>query len=76
METVRRLADLIADGTLVPFMGSGVSASAGLPTWMELLDLLASDLPGRPDKEDWFNKLSALDQAHIVRGDPKQDAVR
>lgn len=69
LETVRRLADLIADGTLVPFMGSGVSASAGLPTWLELLDLLASDLPGRPDKKDWFKKLSALDQAHIVRGD-------
>ena len=69
MEDVRRLAALIEQGRLVPFMGSGVSATAGLPSWGELLELLAADLPDKPDPKGWFQSLSALDQAHVVRGD-------
>lgn len=68
MDEVRRLAKLIEQGRLVPFMGSGVSATAGLPTWGELLELLAADLPDKPDPSGWFRGLSALDQAHVVRG--------
>lgn len=69
MEEVRRLVKLIEQGLLVPFMGSGVSATAGLPSWGKLLELLAADLPDQPDPKGWFNELSALDQAHVVRGD-------
>lgn len=69
MGHVRRLADMIKEGRLVPFMGSGVSASAGLPSWSALLASLTSDRPDKLDPQGWFSKLSALDQAHVVRGD-------
>src|SRR5690606_10090552 len=36
-----RLADLAKRGLLVLFLGSGISAGAGLPVWTTLLNLLA-----------------------------------
>ncbi len=63
----QRLADEARTGQLVPFIGAGVSASAGLPTWGGLLEklLAESDLPA--DEHDGFRRLGALDQAHVLR---------
>lgn len=43
-----RLAQHLADGQLVLFLGAGVSRSAGLPDFAELLQHFAADAP-RPD---------------------------
>ena len=40
----RRLARLCSEGHLALFLGAGVSAGAGLPTWTQLLELLDSSL--------------------------------
>jgi hypothetical protein len=41
-EQARRLSEHAANGQLVLFLGSGVSAGAGLPTWQELIEKLAA----------------------------------
>ena len=41
LDHARRLGDLARMGRLVPFMGAGVSVSAGAPTWAELIEKLA-----------------------------------
>lgn len=52
-------------GRLVPFIGAGVSATAGLPLWNELVASLSGDLPAA-ERED-FDRLNVLDQAHVLR---------
>ncbi|MCC3271091.1 SIR2 family protein [Arthrobacter gengyunqii] len=63
----QRLADYALEGKLVPFMGAGVSMSAGAPSWGQLLDGLASEARlSEPDKTS-LRKRSNLDQAGILR---------
>lgn len=59
--------DAIA-GRLVPFMGAGVSMSAGAPSWNQLIDLLADDahIPGH--LRESLKHRSSIDQAEIVMG--------
>ncbi|GAB3818129.1 SIR2 family protein [Tessaracoccus terricola] len=68
-DRVNELAAKSRAGKLVPFMGAGVSASAGLPTWRALLVGLSQGRITEEDASGWFQKLSALDQAQVVRGD-------
>lgn len=42
LQQARRLAAEAARGRLVPFMGAGISVSAGAPTWAGLITALAS----------------------------------
>lgn len=53
-------------GRLVPFIGAGVSATAGLPMWGDLLSALAD---GRiaPAHRAEFDSLGPLDRAHVLR---------
>ncbi|GAB3818148.1 SIR2 family protein [Tessaracoccus terricola] len=67
-DRVNELAAKSRAGKLVPFMGAGVSASAGLPTWRALLVGLSQGRITDDDASGWFQKLSALDQAQVVRG--------
>jgi hypothetical protein len=62
-----KLAQSARSGALVPFMGAGVSYTAGLPLWGELVSLLAEqvDLPRNLRKS--FDSLDALDQALVLR---------
>lgn len=69
MQNVRRLAALASGGKLVPFMGAGVSVSAGAPSWGRLIEVLAAgvDLPSSV-RESLRNKdRDALDQAAFLR---------
>lgn len=68
-KTAERLADQARNGKLVPFMGAGVSASAGGPTWSGLIRKLALGI-GMDDaqiKSLTSAERSALDQAAYLR---------
>ncbi len=60
------LAEQASHGEMALFLGAGVSASAGLPLWGELLDLLARQA-GMSDGECAdLRKLNPLDQAGVI----------
>lgn len=61
-----KLGEQAKSGALVPFLGAGVSISAGGPSWGVLIDRL-SDLIDLGDIDiDAFKRLSVLDQAGIL----------
>ena len=68
-KTVERLARYAQSGRLVPFMGSGVSVSAGGPTWRELLRALALEAGATEELVESLisGKRGPLDQASIIR---------
>jgi hypothetical protein len=79
-EHAQRLAELAAGGELVPFLGAGVSAAAGLPAWWELLERVAEagDLLADVDRRELYG-LGPLDAAELLRtvlGERAIEAVR
>lgn len=69
----RELADLASRQRLVVFMGAGVSAGAGLPTWNALLDGLAERSGFSEAERSRLRTMDALDRAQLVSrrlGDP------
>jgi SIR2-like domain len=78
-EHAQRLAQLAADDELVPFVGAGVSAAAGLPAWWELLEHVA-DVGELLDTADTaaLHGLGPLDAAELLKvalGDEAIEAV-
>ncbi len=65
----QRLAVLAREGKLVPFMGAGVSVSAGGATWRELIAQLADQVGlTQSEREALYDpKRDALDQAAYLR---------
>ncbi len=67
---LRLQADLLADracrGELVLFLGAGVSRPAGLPSWDELLRLLARERLPEASVDGWGG-ISELDRAALVQ---------
>ncbi len=61
------LAAVAAQGRLVPFMGAGVSVSAGLPTWAKLIDQLAVTAELTGTQRHQLGELDVLDQGHVLR---------
>ncbi|MGV0109947.1 SIR2 family protein [Arthrobacter sp. CP30] len=61
------LAQRARTGQLVPFMGAGVSVSAGAPTWSELIHRLAARVELSQDELVELKKRNVLDQAGILR---------
>jgi hypothetical protein len=53
-------------GQLVVFMGAGVSAGAGLPTWVELLRELASRAGLNESERQGIERLGHLDRAQVI----------
>jgi hypothetical protein len=60
----RRLGALARSGDLALFLGAGVSRSAGLPSWREMLAMLGRRT-GRLDAEE-ARSLTLLDQAQLL----------
>ncbi|MBN9790086.1 MULTISPECIES: SIR2 family protein [unclassified Pseudonocardia] len=59
------LAGHAGRGRLVPFIGAGVSISAGLPTWAGLVERLTTERLSAADRAE-FRQLDILDQAEIL----------
>lgn len=80
-----RLAYHARQGSLVLFIGAGVSIGAGLPSWDGLLTQLALDEqilpPNDADYSDRFHQLNPLDRARVIevelqrRGENIADAL-
>lgn len=68
-EILEILAAYARSGRLVPFMGSGVSVSAGGPTWRELLRALALEAGATEELVESLisGERGPLDQASIIR---------
>ena len=63
------LANRARSGDLVVFIGAGVSASAGLPAWQQLLDLVALQIDYDPKLLPHLHDLDVRDQAAVLKGD-------
>ncbi|UKA72238.1 SIR2 family NAD-dependent protein deacylase [Arthrobacter sp. FW306-06-A] len=63
----KELGEIARSGRLVPFMGAGISISAGAPTWSELLGRLAKAANLSKPERKALKELSNLDQAAVLR---------
>ena len=71
-----RLAGYARGGKLVPFMGAGVSMSAGAPSWKALLAALAMAAKLSDSEMQSLEKRGYLDQASILRSIYEERAER
>jgi hypothetical protein len=69
LDRAKVLAEYARDGRLVPFMGAGVSVSAGAPDWAKLIAALAIKAGLTPEAQDVLRKSGRnfLDQAAYLR---------
>lgn len=65
-QKAKELAALARKGELVLFLGSGISAGAGLPTWQTLLDMLAMKSGMSEEELKLLHKLDNLEQASVI----------
>jgi hypothetical protein len=65
-EKAKSLGQEARSGHLVPFLGAGVSVSAGAPSWSQLLDKLRSGVHLKATEEAAFKALGVLDQAGVL----------
>jgi hypothetical protein len=62
----RSLAEVGRSQGLALFLGAGVSVSAGLPSWNDLLQLLAGDIGISSTEQVEFRNLDVLDRGSIL----------
>lgn len=65
-DDARSLATAAHGGNLVLFLGAGVSAGAGLPSWTELLEWLARDADLESEELPILQTFHVLDQARLL----------
>ncbi|WP_157311135.1 MULTISPECIES: SIR2 family protein [unclassified Microbacterium] len=65
--SARELGEIAAESKLVPFMGAGISLSAGAPDWKSLINRLAMDAGVEPEVRRELAKHDVLDQAAYVQ---------
>jgi hypothetical protein len=64
----RELSEVTRAGKLVPFLGAGASAAAGMPGWRDLLALLAREVGlGSKAQRGELLKMDPRDAAHILQ---------
>lgn len=61
------LGERARQGTLALFIGAGASIPAGAPSWKGLIEELAKEAGLSPEARSGFERLSALDQAELLR---------
>jgi SIR2-like domain len=71
----RRLGEDARRGRLAVFVGAGVSAAAGLPTWEQLLDELAARSGLDDDLRAGLSRLPAQDAAALLARELGRDAL-
>ncbi|MCY1675621.1 SIR2 family protein [Pseudarthrobacter sp. SL88] len=62
----KSLGQTAGAGHLVPFLGAGVSVSAGAPSWGQLLDTLRTGVRLKEAEVEAFKGLGPLDQAGVL----------
>lgn len=65
-QKARSLGQIARAGHLVPFLGAGVSVSAGAPSWGQLLDTLRNGVHLEEAEAEAFQGLGLLDQAGVL----------
>lgn len=65
-DKAKSLGQIAGAGHLVPFLGAGVSVSAGAPSWGRLLDTLRTGIQLKHAEAEAFHGLSPLDQAGVL----------
>ncbi|WP_284762842.1 SIR2 family protein [Arthrobacter sp. efr-133-R2A-63] len=65
-EEAKSLGKKARSGHLVPFLGAGVSVSAGAPSWGQLLDKLRTGIQLKESEANAFEGLSMLDRAGVL----------
>lgn len=66
LSKARDLAEVGRSRGLALFLGAGVSVSAGLPSWNDLLQQLAGDIGISPTEQVEFRSLDVLDRGSIL----------
>ncbi|KAL1507964.1 hypothetical protein AB1Y20_007568 [Prymnesium parvum] len=72
---VDRLADAFLYRQVSLFLGAGVSINAGLPSWKQLLDILATDLDLPDDHRAALSLLNPLEAASVLAARAGGEAV-
>lgn len=67
-EVAEDLAVEARRGRIVPFMGAGISMSAGAPSWAELVERLGERVQLTEDESTALGERGMLDQAEILKG--------
>lgn len=65
-DKAKSLGQTAGAGHLVPFLGAGVSVSAGAPSWGQLLDTLRTGVRLKEAEAKAFQGLGPLDQAGVL----------
>ena len=65
--TAKGLSQKSAQGKIVPFMGAGISMSAGAPSWKGLLEMLIHSGNLSAELNNSLKDLPVLDQAAIIK---------
>lgn len=60
------LGHIARAGHLVPFLGAGISVSAGAPSWGQLLDRLRTGVNLKQEDAESFEGMGLLDQAGVL----------
>lgn len=66
LEAAGRVAQSARSGKLVPFIGAGLSASAGLPTWRKLLETLGREANLDQKERDDLLSMDARDAGAVL----------